>query len=418
MRTNYMMTVDDVMEELGVKRSKAYSILKQLNDELAKEGYVAVRGRFHVPTGKQNFMDALREQYEGGFKMSAYKDKTQGTWYVSFRYIDWTGKKIQKLKRGFKTKKEALNYEKEFIRKTAADMKMEMNSFIQVYFEDKKNELKENSIRNKQHMMNKHIVPYFGTRKMNEITPAEIIQWQNTIQEKGYSKTYERMIQNQLNALFNHAQKIYNLKENPCKKVKKMGKSDANKLEFWTKAEYDRFIAGIEPESEDYLIFEILFWTGIREGELLALSLSDFDMSGNLLHINKTYNRIRKRDVIDTPKTENSVRTIDIPNFLKEEVQEYAKKHYGFPEDQRLFPIVARTLQKRLKKYEALTGVKPIRVHDIRHSHVAYLIYQGVEPLIIKERLGHKDIQMTLNTYGHLYPSQQKKVAEMLDNKR
>ena len=199
--------------------------------------------------------------------MSAYKDTKQGTWYVSFRYIDWTGKKTQKLKRGFKTKKEALNYEKEFIRKTAADMKMEMNSFIQVYFEDKKNELKENSIRNKQHMMNKHIVPYFGTRKMNEITPAEIIQWQNAIQEKGYSKTYERMIQNQLNALFNHAQKIYNLKENPCKKVKKMGKSDANKLEFWTKAEYDRFIAGIEPGSEDYLIFEILFWTGIREGD-------------------------------------------------------------------------------------------------------------------------------------------------------
>ena len=199
--------------------------------------------------------------------MSAYKDKTQGTWYVSFRYIDWTGKKTQKLKRGFKTKKEALNYEKEFMRKTAADMKMEMGSFIEVYFEDKRKELKENSIRNKQHMIYKHIVPYFGTRKMNEITPADIIQWQNTIQEKGYSKTYERMIQNQLNALFNHAQKIYNLKENPCKKVKKMGKSDANKLEFWTKAEYDSFIAGIEPESEDYLIFEILFWTGIREGD-------------------------------------------------------------------------------------------------------------------------------------------------------
>ena len=199
--------------------------------------------------------------------MSAYKDKAQGTWYVSFRYIDWTGKKTQKLKRGFKTKKEALNYEKEFIRKTAADMKMEMGSFIEVYFEDKRKELKENSIRNKQHMMNKHIVPYFGTRKMNEITPADVIQWQNTIQEKGYSKTYERMIQNQLNALFNHAQKIYNLKENPCKKVKRMGKSDADKLEFWTKEEYDRFITVIDPGSEDYLIFEILFWTGIREGD-------------------------------------------------------------------------------------------------------------------------------------------------------
>ena len=92
------------------------------------------------------------------------------------------------------------------------------------------------------------------------------------------------MIQNQLNALFNHAQKIYNLKENPCKKVKRMGKSDADKLEFWTKEEYECFITVIDPESEDYLIFEILFWTGIREGELLALSLSDFDMSGNRLH--------------------------------------------------------------------------------------------------------------------------------------
>ena len=63
-------------------------------------------------------------------------------------------------------------------------------------------------------------------------------------------------------------------------------------------------------------------------------------------------------------------------------------------------------------------GVKPIRVHDLRHSHVAYLINQGVEPLIIKERLGHKNIQITLNTYGHLYPSRQKAIAEMLDEKR
>jgi integrase len=88
------------------------------------------------------------------------------------------------------------------------------------------------------------------------------------------------------------------------------------------------------------------------------------------------------------------------------------------PDDERLFPIVARTLQKRMKRYTEKAGVKPIRVHDLRHSHVAYLINQGVEPLIIKERLGHKDIQITLNTYGHLYPSQQKQVADLLDEKR
>lgn len=302
--------------------------------------------------------------------MSVYKDKTQGTWYTSFRYVDWTGKKRQKMKRGFKTKRDALNYENEFKASVAVEPDMQMDKFIDIYFSDKRNELKESSMRNKRHMMNKHILPYFATKKLNEITPADIIQWQKIILEKNLSKTYERMIQNQINALFNHAQRIYNLKENPCKKVKRMGKSDADKLDFWTKEEYETFISGVNKQSEDYLMFEILFWTGIREGELLALTLSDFDMSNNLLHINKTYHRINGKDVISSPKTDNSVRTIIIPNFLKEEVQEYIGQHYGLPESERLFPIVARTLQKRLKKYEEKTGVKPIRVHDLRHPYV------------------------------------------------
>ena len=305
----------------------------------------------------------------------------------------------------------------EFKNSVAVEPDMQMDKFVDIYFSDKKNELKANSIRNKQHMINKHIIPYFGNKKLNEITPADIIQWQKIIQENKFSKTYERMIQNQINGLFNHAQRIYNLKENPCKKVKRMGKSDADKLDFWIKEEYDRFISGVDRKSEDYLMFEILFWTGIREGELLSLTITDFDMTNNLLHINKTYHRIDGKDVISTPKTDNSVRTIIIPNFLKEEVQEYISYHYGFPENERLFPIVARTLQKRMKRYEKKTGVKPIRVHDLRHSHVAYLINQGVEPLIIKERLGHKNIQITLNTYGHLYPSRQKEVAALLDEK-
>ena len=199
--------------------------------------------------------------------MSVYKDKTQGTWYTSFRYVDWTGKKRQKMKRGFKTKRDALNYENEFKASVAVEPDMQMDKFIDIYFSDKRNELKESSRRNKRHMINKHILPYFGTKKLNEITPADIIQWQKIIQEKNLSKTYERMIQNQINALFNHAQRIYNLKENPCKKVKRMGKSDADKLDFWTKEEYEIFISGVNKQSEDYLMFEILFWTGIREGD-------------------------------------------------------------------------------------------------------------------------------------------------------
>ena len=89
--------------------------------------------------------------------MSAYKDEKQGTWYVSFRYVDWTGEKKQKLKRGFRTKREALEYEAEFKRKASADMDMELGTFVGIYFEDKKKELKPNSIRNKKQMIQKHI---------------------------------------------------------------------------------------------------------------------------------------------------------------------------------------------------------------------------------------------------------------------
>ena len=151
---------------------------------------------------------------------------------------------------------------------------------------------------------------------------------------------------------------------------------------------------------------------------MLALTKSDIDFVNNKLSITKTYYRTDKRDIITTPKTKQSVRVIDIPEFLKQEIKEYVDRLYELPDDERIFPIVAEAVQHKLKREAEKAGVKKIRVHDIRHSHVAYLIHQGVQPLIIKERLGHRDIKITLNTYGHLYPSQQKQVAEMLNMQR
>lgn len=350
--------------------------------------------------------------------MPAYKDKEKNTWYCKFYYETWDGQKKSTTKRGFLTKKAAIEWENEFKASAKAEMTMTMESFVKIYFNDKKGELKERSVRNKKYMIEMHIIPYFGERKMCDITPADIIQWQNVIREKGYSQTYLRMIQNQITALFTHAYNIYGLANNPCKKVKKMGKSDANKIEFWTKEEYDKFISTIGHDDRYFALFEILFWTGCRIGEALALTKEDIDFNSNQLHISKTYYRINGKDIITTPKTEQSVRTIDIPEFLKEEIQEYTNRLYGYTEKERLFPVVAEAVQHKMKRNMKKADVKKIRVHDLRHSHVAYLIHQGVQPLIIKERLGHRDIKITLNTYGHLYPSEQRKVAEMLNMNR
>ena len=350
--------------------------------------------------------------------MPAYKDEKRNTWYSLFYYEDWQGVKRKKQKRGFKTKKEALDWERNFKLSANANMNMTLGAFVEIYFQDKVGELKERSVKNKRYMIEAHILPYFQDKQMNDITPSDIIQWQNIIREKGYEATYLRMIQNQITALFNHASNIDNLTNNPCKKVKKMGKSDANRLDFWTKEEYDKFISTFEEGSKYYVLFEILFWTGCREGELLALSKSDIDFENNKLHIRKTYYRLDGKDIITVPKTEQSIRTIDIPEFLKQEIKEYTDKLYGFPNDERIFPLVAEAVQHMLKAHVTKAGIKRIRVHGIRHSHVSYLINQGVEPLIIKERLGHRDIKITLNTYGHLYPSKQAEVAKMLNQKR
>ena len=151
---------------------------------------------------------------------------------------------------------------------------------------------------------------------------------------------------------------------------------------------------------------------------MLALTKSDIDFARNQISISTTYYRAEGRDIITTPMTEQSARVIDIPQFLTQELRDYVDKLYGISDDERIFPIVPEAVQHKLKRECEKSGVKKIRVHDIRHSHVAYLIHQGVEPLIIKERLGHRDIKITLNTYGHLYPNQQRKVADMLNDQK
>lgn len=127
-----------------------------------------------------------------------------------------------------------------------------------------------------------------------------------------------------------------------------MGKSEADKLEFWRKEEYDTFIATLELGSRYYVIFEILFWTGCRAREMLALSKQDIDFENNQIHISKTYYRTDKKDIITAPKTEQSVRTIKIPEFLKEEIKDYVERLYGLPDNERIFPIVAEAVQHKL----------------------------------------------------------------------
>ncbi len=156
----------------------------------------------------------------------AYKEKDTKKWTAQWFETNARGEKKKRRKRGFETKREALEYERQKKLNNSRSMDMKLSEFMEVYFEDKQNELKERTMKNKRYMMEQHIIPYFGNQMMSEITAGQIIQWQNEMQTKGFSEAYLRMIQNQLTSLFTHASRIYDLHTNPCKKVKRMGSSD------------------------------------------------------------------------------------------------------------------------------------------------------------------------------------------------
>lgn len=348
--------------------------------------------------------------------MPVYKDEQRGTWYFKCNYRDWQGETRTKLKRSFATKREAQQGEREFLDKQSGNMNMKLAAFVEVYFNDKGMRLKERSIMTKRTLIETKIIPYFGEKPMNEITAVDIIKWQNMLMNQEYSPTYLRMIQNQLTALFNHAERFYDLRDNPCKKVDKMGRSNARELNFWTKDEYEVFIKGFGAEDEMYrIIFQMLFWLGCRIGEALALTSSDIDLEKATISVTKTYYRRNKTDYITSPKTESSNRKITIPKFLQGEIKEYLDRQYELAPDERIFPITDRAVQKKMKQKTEEAKLKPIRVHDLRHSHIALLIEKGLQPLIIAQRVGHDSVNTTMNIYGHLYPNKQKEVADLLN---
>ena len=295
--------------------------------------------------------------------MAVYKDEKNNTWRAIYRYTDWTGERKQSQKRGFKTKREAQAWEREQLNKVTADLDMTFASFYEQYTADMQTRIKENTWATKEHIIRTKLLPYFGKLKMSSITAQQIITWQNEMMkyrdEKGepYSPVYLKSIHTQLTAIFNHAVRYYNLRENPCKKAGSMGKKKNREMLFWTKEEYLKFSDVMLDKPQSHYAFEMLYWCGIREGELLALTPAYFDFEKGTVTINKSYQRLNGQDLITTPKTEKSNRTIQMPQFLVAEIQDYLKMLYDVGNEDRMFTITKSYLHREMDRGAKEAGV-------------------------------------------------------------
>lgn len=354
--------------------------------------------------------------------MPVYKSDN-GTWYVLTRYLDWKGERKQKCKRGFETRKEAVEWERTFQQQNAADMDMTFEAFFELYANDIKPRLKENTWLTKEHIVETKIMPYFAKRIISEINTKDVMAWQNELlayrdeNRKPYSQTYLKTVHNQLSAIFNHAVRHYDLRSNPASKAGNMGTEERKEMKFWTKDEYKKFADEMMDKPVSYYAFEVLYWCGIREGELLALTPADFDFVKGTLTINKSYQRLKGRDVITTPKTKKSNRTIKMPQFLCEEMQDYLGMLYDVGKNDRIFNISKHYLGREMERGSKAAGVKRIRIHDLRHSHISLLIDMGFSAVAIADRVGHESIEITYR-YAHLFPSKQEEMAKKLGYER
>ena len=188
-------------------------------------------------------------------------------------------------------------------------------------------------------------------------------------------------------------------------------------MKFWTKEEYLTFSRAMMNKEESYHAFEILYWCGIRLGELLALTAEDFDFEKKTLRINKSYQHIKGKDVITTPKTRKSNRVLTLPNFLSDEMQDYISRLPYLKVDDRIFTITKSGLHHEMDRGCRETGVKRIRVHDLRHSHVSMLIEMGFSAVDIANRVGHKSVKVTYR-YAHMFPNKDLMIAKKLNISR
>ncbi|MDL2289519.1 site-specific integrase [Clostridia bacterium OttesenSCG-928-F22] len=355
--------------------------------------------------------------------MPAYKDEKTGKWYAAFYFTNWMGVKEKKMKRGFTMKRDALEWEREFLQQKNADLTMSFEAFVKIYMDDMKDRIREHTWQTKISIIETKLMPYFKDKKMCDIASKDIIQWQNEMMRlrtpsgKPFSATYLKTLHNQISAIFNHAVRFYELRSNPALKAGSVGRKEATEMLFWTKDEYLKFADSMMDKPLSFYAFEVLYWCGVRLGEMLALTPSDFDFEKNTVSITKSYQRLKGKDVITDPKTPKSKRVIQISDFLSEEIQEYMKSLYGCAPTNRLFPVTKSYLHHEMTRGSKEQGIKRIRIHDLRHSHVSLLIDMGFSAVAIADRLGHESIDITYR-YAHLFPSKQMEMAEKLNIER
>lgn len=352
--------------------------------------------------------------------MPVYKDKTRGTWYYQAYVKLDDGTVKQPRKRGFKTKKEAQIAEMKAVEEIKnfreEEKKLTFEAVSNEYMEWHSARRKVSSVIKIKSLFVSQLVPYFGQVPIDEVTPGMIMDHQTKMMEK-YSGNYISVMHSVLSNFFKYAVKKGYITDNPAKTAGGPDVKRSKIINYWTLEEFKEFLKVVD-DPLYYALFMTLYYSGMRKGELLALTWADINFDTSEINVNKTVYKTN----VHSPKTPSSIRMIGMPSFVMSLLKKLKLEREPDPsEGHRVFGDFHRNisetyLAKRYKQYLSRTDVKPIRIHDFRHSHASYLINRGTVVSVVASRLGHGDIASTLNIYSHLYPSTEREAVLAMED--
>ncbi|MEN2297385.1 tyrosine-type recombinase/integrase [Enterococcus faecalis] len=341
------------------------------------------------------------------------------------------------------TKKEAQQIESKYLRlyhenKLTTNSNLNLKDIYEIYEEKYTQNLKPSYKQTQERIFKNYIEPYFKNTQIKLIKKQQIYDFQQFLLTSK-PKRKETLSNKTINMIIIHLQKLFNVAikeglsyENPCNQIDKL-KVQKKEIDFWTLDEFTTFISHIDKNKPFLKVFyQFAFFTGMRAGEMIALTWSDIDFYNQTVRINKSAKLINGNYVTTTPKTESSNRYITIntkitsmlkkwqeiqPKLLIDNFQNIDSNKllvFQYNEKHPSSDYYSKQIKKIIVKNNL--NLKSIRLHDFRHSHVALLIHNNEKNTTIKERLGHSSITTTIDTYGHLYPNSQKSMSDKFDN--
>lgn len=347
--------------------------------------------------------------------MSAEKEKIKGEytgrWNARFTIKLLNNKTKRVFKRGFKSKKEALEYEKETILNNTLGANIPFKNAVNQYLEFKKPRLKESTYINLEFLLKK--ITFFDNLLMSEITPIQVSSFQNEL-IKTYKASTIKNINTQIKMLFTWCVRYKGLTNNPFNMVDRLKLEVSKRMSIITVSEFNQIVEQVD-KPDMKLMFKILFWTGLRLGEARALKIDDIDLKNKSISVTKTYTELKEKDIITTPKTKESIRIIKIDDVLTQEIKDYLDKARYILNNDFIFCYTKPYYLEIFKRIALRVLGKRLRIHDLRHSHASFLINNGVDVLLISKRLGHSNTVMTLNVYSHLYSDKENKAIDIIN---